>query len=109
MPQQLQQRGISWKVYSSPDSNLENIVLTYFKQYWSAGLTSPPYTNAFLPQYPNDFVAACASGNLPQVSWVLAPPVDSEHPSAELLTRPETSGVPAPRGEGAALLSMARR
>ena len=29
MPEQLQARGITWKVYSSPDSNLENNVLWF--------------------------------------------------------------------------------
>jgi len=37
MPEQLQARGISWKVYSSPDQNILNIfsnnVLSYFKEF----------------------------------------------------------------------------
>jgi len=85
MPQQLEQRGISWKVYSSPDSNLENNVLTYFRQHWNTPPTSPMFHNAFVPTYPADFVTDCAAGNLPQVSWVLAPLVDSEHPPAPSL------------------------
>jgi phospholipase C len=83
MPEQLQARGISWKVYSSPDSNILNTifsdnVLSYFKNFQDT--TSPLYKNAFLPQFPADFLADAASGNLPQVSWVLASLVDSDHP-----------------------------
>ena len=35
MPEQLQARGISWKVYGSADGNYGDNVLPYFKQYWS--------------------------------------------------------------------------
>jgi phospholipase C len=80
MPEQLQARGISWKVYSSPDSNLENNVLWYFKNFQNPA--SPLYQNAFLPTYPASFVTDALAGTLPQVSWVLAPLVDSEHPPA---------------------------
>ena len=80
MPEQLQTRGITWKVYSSPDSNLENNVLWYFKNFQDPA--SALYQNAFLPSYPSSFVTDALAGNLPQVSWVLAPLVDSEHPPA---------------------------
>ena len=83
MPEQLQARGITWKVYSSPDSNLENNVLWYFKNFQNPA--SPLYQNAFLPTYPASFVTDALAGNLPQVSWVLAPLVDSEHPPAPSL------------------------
>jgi phospholipase C len=87
MPEQLQARGISWKVYSSPDQNillpLSNNVLAYFKNFQDP--TSPLYRKAFLPQFPVEFLADALSGNLPQVSWVLASIVDSEHPPAPSL------------------------
>jgi len=88
MPEQLQARGISWKIYSSPDANILNTifsdnVLSYFKNFQDT--TSPLYQNAFLPQFPTDFLADAASGNLPQVSWVLASLVDSDHPPAPSL------------------------
>jgi phospholipase C len=35
MPEQLQARGISWKVYGSADGDYGDNVLPYFKQYWS--------------------------------------------------------------------------
>ena len=83
MPEQLQAGGITWKVYSSLDSNLENNVLWYFKNFQDPA--SPLFQNAFLPSYPFSFVTDALAGNLPQVSWVLAPLVDSEHPPAPSL------------------------
>jgi phospholipase C len=80
MPEQLQAMGITWKVYSSPDSNLENNVLWYFKNFQNPA--SPLHQNAFLPSYPASFVTEALAGILPQVSWVLAPLVNSEHPPA---------------------------
>ena len=88
MPEQLQARGISWKVYSSPDQNILNTifsdnVLSYFKNFQNPASTL--YQNAFGPQFPADFLADALSGNLPQVSWVLASIVDSDHPPAPSL------------------------
>jgi phospholipase C len=88
MPEQLQARGISWKVYSPPDANLLNSilsdnVLSYFKNFQDPA--SALFKNAFVPQFPTDFLADAASGNLPQVSWVLASLVDSDHPPAPSL------------------------
>src|SRR5258708_13966055 len=88
MPQQLQARGISWKVYSSPDQNILNSifsdnVLSYFKNF--QGPASPLYQNAFRPQFPVDFLADALTGNLPQVSWVVASIFYSDHPPAPSL------------------------
>jgi len=88
MPEQLQARGISWKVYSPPDASILNgilsdNVLSYFKNFQVPG--SPLNQNAFGPQFPADFVADALSGNLPQVSWVLTSLVTSDHPPAPSL------------------------
>jgi phospholipase C len=85
MPEQLQARNISWKVYTSPDANIlssvfSDNVLSYFKNYQNT--TSPLYQKAFLPQFPVDFLADAVSGNLPQVSWLLTSLIDSDHPPA---------------------------
>jgi phospholipase C len=85
MPEQLQARGISWKVYGAPDQNILNgafsdNILSYFKNFQDT--SSELYKNAFVPQFPTDFVADAASNNLPQVSWVLSSIVDSDHPPA---------------------------
>lgn len=83
MPEQLQARGISWKVYNAPESNLlqgvySDNVLPYFKNFQDP--TSTLYKNAFGPQFPTDFVADALAGNLPQVSWIIGSVIDSEHP-----------------------------
>src|ERR1700758_3865456 len=83
MPEQLQARGISWKVYSSPDETvlggiLSDNVLSYFKNFQDPA--SPLHQNAFGPQFPVDFLADAASGNLPQVSWLIGSVITSDHP-----------------------------
>jgi phospholipase C len=105
MPEQLQARGITWKVYSSPDSNIANTlfsdnVLNYFKNFQDPA--TPLYQNAFGPQFPVDFLSDAATGNLPQVSWVLASIVDSDHPPS-----PSLFGEVTLAGMLAALMSNA--
>jgi phospholipase C len=83
MPEQLQARGISWKIYSSPDETilggiLSDNVLSYFKNYQDPA--SVLHQNAFGPQFPVDFLADIASGNLPQVSWLVGSVLTSDHP-----------------------------
>jgi phospholipase C len=79
MPERLQANGVSWKCYGGPDGNYGDNVLSYFKAYQTnADLAA----NAFTPTFPGTFQTDCASGQLPQVSWVLAPLVQSEHPPA---------------------------
>src|SRR3954470_21093027 len=87
MPEQLQARGISCKFYTSPDQNILNgifsdNVLSDFKNFQDPN--SSLYKTAFLPQFPTDFLSDALTGHLPQVSWVIASVVDSEHPPALL-------------------------
>ena len=79
MPEQLQARGISWKVYGGPDRNFGDNVLTYFTSFQTNAALA---TNAFTPTFPGTFETDCAAGTLPQVSWILAPLLESEHPPA---------------------------
>jgi phospholipase C len=78
-PELLQENGISWKIYSTPDGDYGDNVLPYFKAYQEDATLA---ANAFTPQFPANFLADCAAGTLPQVSWVLASLVESEHPPA---------------------------
>ncbi len=78
-PEQLQAAGVSWKFYSTPDGDYGDNVLPYFKAYHEDPQLA---ANAFTPQFPSDFIADCAAGTLPQVSWVLCSLVQSEHPPA---------------------------
>jgi phospholipase C len=85
MPEQLEARGISWKVYSSPDENLlggilSDNVLPYFKNFQNPASTISQ--KAFGPQFPADFLADIVSGSLPQVSWLIGSAVASDHPPA---------------------------
>ena len=96
MPEQLQARNISWKVYGSPDQNVLNglfsdNVLSYFKNFQDT--SSPLYQNAFGPQFPTDFVTDAATGNLPQVSWIIASVIDSDHPPAPAVFGENTLSV----------------
>ncbi|HEV2993971.1 MAG TPA: alkaline phosphatase family protein [Acidimicrobiia bacterium] len=84
MPERLQAQGVSWKVYQAPgslaDTTLTNNILVRYRQYSDPG--SVLYRNAFVPTYPQDFLADVEAGTLPSVSWVLAPPQQDEHPPA---------------------------
>ncbi len=87
MPEVLEQAGISWKVYQSPDTLygastplLIDNVLRYFKAYTNPATTLAQ--NAFVPTYPGTFALDVASGQLPQVSWVITQFLESEHPAA---------------------------
>jgi phospholipase C len=77
-PEQLEARGISWKVYGNEDGNYGDNVLSYFNAYTKPNLAA----KAFTPRYPETFEADVAAGTLPQVSWILAHLVDTEHPPA---------------------------
>jgi phospholipase C len=81
MPEVLQDAGVTWKVYESPEnlSPVSDNVLPYFKAYQSNAQLA---ANAFGQVYPAQFLADCAAGTLPQVSWVIAPVTMSEHPPA---------------------------
>jgi phospholipase C len=82
MPERLQARGISWKIYQPPATHLSTFVsnnmLQLFTQYQDP--TSPLYRNAFLPTFPGEWQADVAAGALPQVSWLLTSSGLDEHP-----------------------------
>jgi phospholipase C len=76
-PEQLQAKGISWKFYGTPETLLGDNVLPYFRAFHThPGLAR----KAFRPSFLGRFRADCKAGKLPQVSWVLAPFADTEHP-----------------------------
>ena len=92
MPEVLEDAGVSWKVYT-PTGTLyapaffekyglgaTDAILPFFRQYRDP--SSALYQKAFLPLYPDDFVADVASGQLPAVSWILPPAGYDEHPSS---------------------------
>jgi phospholipase C len=91
MFERLSDGNVSWKVYQEPGTSVgagENDsladgfnALLYFEQYVSDP-SSELYRNAFLPVWPDEFVADVAADTLPSVSWMLPSLVSSEHASA---------------------------
>ncbi len=108
-PERLQQAGVSWKLYQNLPDNFTDNPLAGFRQYRSAneaagndsdGSPYPAYRDAddagnplykgvantmprgniANPDMLRDFAADIAAGQLPQVSWVVAPASYSEHP-----------------------------
>src|SRR3954451_11207769 len=81
MPEQLSARVISWKAYLSEDNLAPtgDTLLTLFPQYASHPELS---SRAFGNPYPSQFQADCASGDLPQVSWIWGAITQSGHPPA---------------------------
>ena len=83
MPEQLEARGISWKVYTSPDNYAPEAIgdppFHFFSQYFSnPALGQKAFGNAYPAQLQQDV----RDGTLPTVSWVYAPVTMSEHPPA---------------------------
>jgi phospholipase C len=91
MPERLQSKGISWRVYNPPGDEyrpespvaqlVSNNPLLFFRNYRAR--SSALYENAFQATFPSDFASDVATGTLPQVSWVVSPskPVgEDEHP-----------------------------
>jgi len=104
-PERLQQAGVTWKVYQNMPDNFTDNPLAGFKQYRRANeLSGKPVNNdstcpaydpaidAIQPLYKGiantmpdgGFLASfkddIAKGQLPQVSWMVAPAAYSEHP-----------------------------
>jgi phospholipase C len=89
MPEELEAKGISWKVYNPAGSGyqpsnplsiaISDNILLYFKRHVQ-DRSSPLYKKAFSPIYPGDFVRDVANDSLPQVSWIIPPVGYDEHP-----------------------------
>jgi phospholipase C len=78
MPEQLEARGISWKVYSLDNvSPVADPVFVYFKNYSTNASLA---TKALTPSFPASFLADVELGCLPQVSWIYAPFFETGHP-----------------------------
>ena len=78
-PERLTKAGISWRVYHEADDFDDNC-LKFFTQYKNAPAGNPLHDNALVDLSPDAFAADASAGNLPQVSWIVAPPAKSEHP-----------------------------
>ena len=86
-PERLQAAGISWQVYQTLDDNYDDNPLAFFKVFRDAYAGVPGSSEQFRAR-------ACSTRNLdqlkadvlanalPQISWIVASELDSEHPAA---------------------------
>ena len=79
-PERLQQAGVSWQVYQEED-NYDDNALAWFKQFASAPAGSPLRQRGMRKGTAGWFETDARAGRLPQVSWLVAPTAQSEHPS----------------------------
>jgi phospholipase C len=79
-PERLQAAGISWRVYQEED-NYDNNALAWFRQYQNAPTSSPLQKFGMARQLAGTFESDARAGRLPQVSWLVAPTAQSEHPN----------------------------
>ena len=77
MPEALQEAGITWKSYTSPNAGFTDNVLEWFKSFKES-----PELQAlgWDPTYPEDFVSDLKHKTLPQVSWIQTGLLQTEHP-----------------------------
>nr|WP_315425634.1 phospholipase C, phosphocholine-specific [uncultured Albidiferax sp.] len=84
-PERLQSAGITWQVYEDMDDNFTDNSLAGFQVFRAAWNQTPGYSEALrqrgistrkLDLLKQDVV----NGTLPQISWIVAPAADSEHP-----------------------------
>ena len=79
-PERLDTAGVSWRMYHDVDDYDDN-VLKYFRQYQGLEHTSERWQNAMRNRTVAEFEADVAGGELPSVSYIIAPAHLSEHPS----------------------------
>lgn len=79
-PERLQKAGISWRVYHEEDDFDDNS-LKFFANFQNLKPTDDLYDAAIRNRAADQFAKDVESGDLPQVSWIVAPTALSEHPS----------------------------
>ena len=79
-PEMLQEAGITWRVYQEYD-NYDDNALAWFSQYANASASSPLHQNAMIKKPAGWFEQDAKNDQLPQVSWLVAPSAQSEHPN----------------------------
>jgi len=83
LPELLTQHGVTWKAYQDPTSNALFNVLTYFENFVkpSSSTDAQNAVSGLTPVYPAEFASDVISGTLPQVSWIMPPAPNCEHPA----------------------------
>jgi phospholipase C len=83
-PENLQDAGVSWKVYTSQQAPLVSSavlsgMLQSFKKFQNP--LTPLYQKGVLPIYPLNFALDVAANKLPKVSWIIPDLLACEHPA----------------------------
>ena len=78
-PERLEAAGLSWKVYQEED-NYDDNALAWFKQFGYASTSSPLWQKGMYKGPAGAFEDDARNDRLPQVSWLVAPTAQSEHP-----------------------------
>jgi phospholipase C len=78
-PERLTRAGITWRIYHALDDYGCNVV-KYFNQYQNAPKVSELRENALVNRPFYELLNDLATGNLPQVVWIVPPSDASEHP-----------------------------
>jgi phospholipase C len=89
-PERLEKAGISWRIYQKGleydgklpfEGNYGDNPLVYFKQYFDSAPDSKLRREALMPHPLSELARDVRTGQLPQVSWIVAPEAYSEHPA----------------------------
>jgi phospholipase C len=78
-PERLEAAGLSWQVYQEED-NYDDNALAWFTQFAAAESGSPLYQRGMRKLPAGSFEFDARHDRLPQVSWLVAPTAQSEHP-----------------------------
>jgi len=78
-PERLQAAGVSWQVYQEED-NFDDNALAWFTQFSGASTRSPLHQRGMRTMLAGSFEDDARRDRLPQVSWLVAPTAQSEHP-----------------------------
>ena len=83
-PERLQAAGVDWRIYQDMADNYHDNPLAGFRQYRreheSGAAEAPLRERGLTTRTLDDLARDVARGTLPQVSWIIAPTADSEHP-----------------------------
>jgi phospholipase C len=78
-PERLEQAGVSWQVYQTPD-NFDDNALAWFARFQAASPSSPLYRRGMVFNGLDAWIDDVRNDNLPNVSWLVSSASFSEHP-----------------------------
>jgi phospholipase C len=79
-PERLQDAGVTWRVYQEED-NYDDNALEWFRQFAEAKRSSPLHRSGMVKRSAGWFEYDALHDRLPQVSWLVAPSAQCEHPN----------------------------